>query len=143
MKIGLNMDSLGRLSLGDALDVAAGLGITCVELPTGAWSSAPHVDLDGLLEQRGGARRAARARARSRPVDQCAHLQRQPADPVGGPAHDDVTRKTIALAPLLGVDRVVLMSGLPGGPGDRFANWIMVAWPPEAQAVLEHQWGRS
>ena len=32
------------------------------------------------------------------------------------------------------------MSGLPGGPGDRHANWIVVAWPPQTQAVLAHQW---
>ena len=40
VKIGLNMDSLGSLPLDDALDVAAGLGLRCVEFPTGAWSSA-------------------------------------------------------------------------------------------------------
>jgi sugar phosphate isomerase/epimerase len=49
-------------------------------------------------------------------------------------------RETIALAPRLGVERVILMSGCPGGPGDRWANWITVAWPPEAQEVLRWQW---
>ena len=41
---------------------------------------------------------------------------------------------------LLGVGRVVLMSGCPGGPGDANANWVTTAWPPEAAAVLDWQW---
>jgi sugar phosphate isomerase/epimerase len=140
VKIGLNMDSLGRLSLDGALDAAASLGISSVEFPTGAWSSAPHVDLDELLTSE-----AARDELLGRVSDRGMSISAltcngNQLDPVGGSAHDEVTRKTIALAPLLGVDRVVLMSGLPGGPGDSFANWIVVAWPPEAQVVLEHQW---
>ena len=140
MKIGLNTDSLGGLSLDAALDAAQRLGIASVEFPTGAWSSAPHVDLDRLLESE-AARDELLGRVRDRGLSiSSLTCNGNQLDPVGGPAHDEVTRKTIAPAPLLGVDRVVLMSGLPGGPGDRFANWIVVAWPPEAQAVLEHQW---
>ena len=140
MKIGLNTDSLGDLSLDAALDAAQRLGIASIEFPTGAWSSAPHVDLDRLLESE-AARDELLGRVRDRGLSISAlTCNGNQLDPVGGPAHDEVTRKTIALAPPLGVDRVVLMSGLPGGPGDRFANWIVVAWPPEAQAVLEHQW---
>src|SRR3954449_12913813 len=134
------MDSLGGLSLDDALDAARRLGIASVEFPTGAWSAAPHVDLDRLLDSE-AARDELLGRVRDRGLSISAlTCNGNQLDPVGGPAHDEVTRKTIALAPLLGVDRVVLMSGLPGGPGDRFANWIVVAWPPEAQAMLEHQW---
>ena len=64
-------------------------------------------------------------------------------DPVSGPDHDRVVRDTIALAPRLGVDRVILMSGCPGGPGDKWANWITVVWPPEAAEVLRWQWEES
>jgi sugar phosphate isomerase/epimerase len=140
MKIGLNMDSLGRLSIDQALDVAAELGIECVELPTGAWSPAPHVDLERLLESE-TARRELLAQLRDRGLTisalTCSGNQ---LDPVGGPDHDAVTRKTIDLARLLEVDRVILMSGCPGGPGDRWANWITVAWPPETAEVLRYQW---
>jgi sugar phosphate isomerase/epimerase len=52
-----------------------------------------------------------------------------------------VTRKTFQLAGLLGVDRVVMMSGLPGGaPGDSTANWVTTAWPRENQEMLRYQW---
>ena len=33
-----------------------------------------------------------------------------------------------------------MMSGLPGGPGDRNPNWIMTAWPPETAGILRYQW---
>jgi len=51
-----------------------------------------------------------------------------------------VTDKTIRLAGLLEISRVVMMSGCPGGPGDANANWITTAWPPEAARVLAWQW---
>ena len=57
-----------------------------------------------------------------------------------GRQHRAVTSKTIRLAGLLGVERVVMMSGCPGGPGDANANWVTTAWPPEAARVLAWQW---
>lgn len=140
MKIGLNTDSLGTLSIDAMLDLAAELGIETVEFPTGAWSPAPHVDLDRLLESE-AARRELLARVADRGLAISAlTCNGNQLDPVSGGAHDEVTRKTIALAPLLGVERIVLMSGCPGGPGDRWANWITVAWPPETAEVLRYQW---
>jgi sugar phosphate isomerase/epimerase len=41
---------------------------------------------------------------------------------------------------LLGVERVVMMSGLPAGPGDSSPNWVTVSWPPETGELLEWQW---
>lgn len=51
-----------------------------------------------------------------------------------------MTRKTIKLAALMGVPRVVMMSGCPGGPGDANPNWITTSWPPECRAILTYQW---
>src|SRR4051812_23663969 len=143
MKIGLNTDSLGALGLDAMLDVAAGLDLDAVEFPTGAWSPAPHVDLATLLGS-GPARRELLARVADRDLEISAlTCNGNQLDPVSGPAHDRVVRDTIALAPRLGVSRVILMSGCPGGPGDRWANWITVAWPPEAAEVLRRQWEES
>ena len=49
MKIGMNTDSLGTLSLEAVLDAAVELGLDCVEFAAGNWSSAPHIDIDALL----------------------------------------------------------------------------------------------
>jgi sugar phosphate isomerase/epimerase len=141
MKIGLNTDSVSRLSLLQTLELASELGIECVEFATGAWSSAPHLDIDRLLESE-TARRELLAQLADRDIVisalNCSGNPLHPG-PSGG-EHDELTRKTIALAPMLGVDRVVMMSGCPAGPGDSNPNWITVCWPPETTQLLEWQW---
>jgi sugar phosphate isomerase/epimerase len=141
MKIGMVTDSLGSLSFEQVLDAAAELGLDCVEFATGNWSTAPHVDIDRLLASKVARDRflgAIKERRLSISALTCNGNQLHPGR--SGKEHDKVVRKTIELAPMLGVDRVVLMSGLPGGKGDRHPNWITVAWPPEASEVLEWQW---
>ena len=141
MKLGMNTDSLGALSFDEVLGAAVELGLDCVEFATGNWSSAPHIDIDALLRS---------AKARDAFVGKVAEhgltisaltcngnsLHPGPS----GRAHDKVVRKTIELAPLLGVENVILMSGCPGAKGDRHPNWITVAWPPETTEILEWQW---
>jgi len=50
MRIGLVTDSLGHLSFDELLETAADLGVQTIEIGCGGWSSAPHVNLDLLLE---------------------------------------------------------------------------------------------
>ena len=45
MEIGLITDGLGRLPLPEVRDIVAAAGLSCVEVATGNWSSAPHADL--------------------------------------------------------------------------------------------------
>jgi sugar phosphate isomerase/epimerase len=141
MKIGMNTDSLGELPLPALLDTAVELGLDCVEFGTGNWSSAPHIDIDALLASK-PARDEFLAGIRDRGLAISAlTCSGNPLHPgPSGPQHDAVTRKTIELAPLLGVDRVILMSGCPGAPGDKHPNWITVTWPPETGEILEWQW---
>ncbi|MGA9866088.1 MAG: sugar phosphate isomerase/epimerase [Acetobacteraceae bacterium] len=141
MRIGVVTDSLGHLSLDDLLGTAAELGITRLEFGCGNWSVAPHLPLDALLdsEQR---RRDFLARLAGHGLSisalNCSGNPLHPGD--HGRRHREVTSATLRLAGLLGVERVVMMSGCPGGPGDANANWITTAWPPEAARVLEFQW---
>jgi sugar phosphate isomerase/epimerase len=130
MRLGLNAGSLAALALDELLDVAAELGLDCVELPTGGWSPARHVDLPRLLES-DYARRELLARIHDRGLEisalACSGNQ---LDPATGREHDEAVRGTIALAPLLDVDRVILASGCPG---DRHAvpqrQWEEVVIP--------------
>src|SRR3990172_10435451 len=141
MKIGMVTDSLGALSFEKVLDAAAGLGLDCVEFATGNWSAAPHVDIDKLLRSKAARDRfTASVRDRSLSISalNCNGNSLHPGR--SGREHDKVVRKTIELAPQIGVDRVVLMSGCPGAPGDKHPNWITVAWPPETTEILEWQW---
>lgn len=141
MKLGLLTDSASQRTLDDALDLAAELGLDYVELATGNWSNAPHIDVHELVES-ASARDELVAKIADRGLKLSAlNCSGNPLHPgPSGRAHNDVTHKTIALAPLLGTDRVVMMSGLPAGPGDTHPNWVTVAWPPETAAMLEWQW---
>jgi len=141
MRIGLTTDSLGTLPFDELLETAANLGIQTLEFGCGGWSSAPHVNLNTLLENE--AERAdflAKIRAHGLEISalNCSGNQLAPGE--RGKTYDQVVRGTLKLAGLLGVRRVVMMSGLPGGPGDQNANWITTAWPPEVHEILRYQW---
>lgn len=141
MKIGLVSDSLAHLPFEEMLDMAARLGVAGVEVNTGNWSSAPHLDLPALL---------ASSQARTRFLDAfrtrgltlvALNANGNQLHPTSGDAQSAVLHDTIRLAGLLGVDTVCLMSGLPaGGPEDRTPNWIVSSWPPETGEILRWQW---
>jgi sugar phosphate isomerase/epimerase len=141
MRIGMVTDSLGHLPLDELLRTTAELGIEMLEFPCGNWSSAPHVRLDAMLDN-AMARDEFIAKLRHHGLSLSAlNCSGNPLHPGElGRQHQAVTLKTIRLAGLLGVERVVLMSGCPGGPGDANANWVTTSWPPEAARVLTWQW---
>jgi sugar phosphate isomerase/epimerase len=141
MNIGMITDSLPHTTLDAMLDVAARLSMDQLEFACGNWSSAPHIELDAMIES-DVARREFAARLADRGISisalNCSGNPLHPGE--HGRKHDDVTRKTMKLAQLMGVDRVVMMSGCPGAPGDAHANWITTEWPPEVRDVLRWQW---
>ncbi len=143
MKIGLFTDGLAHLPLAEALAKSASLGVQAVEIGTGNFSPSPHCDLNGLLGSAG-------ARAEFLQAIEREHLQLAALNCSGNPIHPnrelaqraaDVTRKTLRLAGLLGVERVVCMSGCPGSPdGGRYPNWVVASWPEDFLELLEWQW---
>ena len=141
MKIGMITDSLGALSFDQLLDTAAELGVERLEFAGGNWSQAPHLALDRMLDS-AQARREFLAKLNDHGISisalNCSGNPLHPGDI--GQRHREVTRKTIALAGLMGVERVVMMSRCPGGPGDANANWVTTSWPPETQTILRYQW---
>ena len=141
MRIGLVTDSLGHLSFDQLLQTAAELGIQTLEFGCGGWSSAPHLNLDLLLgSEMALANFAAKVRHYGLEISalNCSGNPLAPGE--RGKSHDGVVRKTMKLARLLDIHRVVMMSGLPGGPGDQNPNWIITAWPPEGHEILRYQW---
>ena len=141
MRIGLTTDSLSQLPFDELLETAASLGIQTLEFGCGNWSSAPHVNLKMLLENEGErANFLAKIRAHGLEISALNCSGNQLAPGQHGKSHDQVVRDTLKLARLLGVHRIVMMSGLPGGPGDQNANWITTAWPPEVHEILRYQW---
>jgi sugar phosphate isomerase/epimerase len=136
-------DGLAHLELDDALAWCVARGLPAVELGVGGYSPAPHVDRAALLGDRG-----ARDRLLARLGDAGVRLAALNAS--GNPlhprsdvaaAHDAVLRDALRLAAQLGCDRVVAMSGCPGGPGD--AAWPVFAggaWLPDMEGLWDWQW---
>ncbi|HXI42974.1 MAG TPA: sugar phosphate isomerase/epimerase [Bryobacteraceae bacterium] len=143
MKIGLFTDGLAHLPFAEALAKAASLGVQAVEIGTGNFSPSPHCDLNGLLAGAG-------ARAEFLQTIERQQLQLAALNCSGNPVHPnqdlarqaaEATRKTLRLAGLLGVERVVCMSGCPGTPdGGRYPNWVVASWPEDFLELLEWQW---
>ena len=142
MKIGMVTDSLSYLSFDELLPTAADLGIEMLEFGCTGWSSAPHLNLDLLLENT-AERENFLAKIRDHGLEisalNCSGNQLAPG--TRGKNDDDGVRKTFKLAQLMGINRIVMMSGLPGGgPNDEYANWITTAWPAEVHEILRYQW---
>ena len=141
LELGLYTDSLAHLGFEDALDVAARIGATGIEIATGGQSAAPHLRVDELLGDAG--KRAAFAAAfESRGLRIAAlNCSAWPLHPVVGDEHVALIRSTIRLAAELGVRKIVTMSGSPGdGPGSSTVNFTWYPWPADAMALLDRQW---
>ncbi|TGQ06949.1 sugar phosphate isomerase/epimerase [Mesorhizobium sp. M2E.F.Ca.ET.219.01.1.1] len=141
MKIGMITDSLGNLSFDEMLRASAELGLEKLEFACGNWSSAPHIDLAAMLHS-AATRAEFVAKVRDHGLTIAAlNCSGNPLHPgPQGKQHRQVTEDTIRLASLMGIDRVVMMSGLPGGPGDANPNWIITDWPPECADIQRYQW---
>jgi sugar phosphate isomerase/epimerase len=58
-------------------------------------------------------------------------------------ASDDLFRKTVRLAEMMGVKTINVLSGLPaGGPDDKYPNWVTCPWPPHFLEILDYQWNQ-
>lgn len=144
MRLSLCTDCLGHLPFERMLDEVAGMGVEGVEMTGGGWSPAAHLRADELLAD-AGKRRAVLRALESRGLEIATlNVSGNPLDPGElGAKHRSDTDKTIELAGLLGVTKIVMMSGLPpASPEDRVPNWITytVSWPATLKDRLEYQW---
>lgn len=112
--------------------------IAALEIGTGNWSGAPHCDLDLLVSDK-AAREKWYDAMREKGLELCA--LNCSGNPLAYEKDMDVTKKTFELARMLGVKKIVMMSGLPAGcKGDKTPVWITTSWPPETQDILDYQW---
>lgn len=146
MRVGVFLDGLAERSLADALDWLAGAApeVRDVELGVGGYSPAPHLDLERLLADP-AARDELLGALEGRGLALCAlNASGNPLhpDPAVAAAHDRALRGAVELAPLLGVEVVVAMSGCPGaGPDDRTApHFVAGGWLPDLEGILDWQW---
>ena len=142
MRIGLVTDSLGTFHLVNYWKPPPDLALKRLNLDVVTGHLPPISTLDELLENE-SARNEFAAKIRDHGLEisalNCSGNQLAPGE--RGKNNDQVVRKTFKLAKLLGIHRIVMMSGLPGGGPDAvYANWITTAWPPEGHEMLRYQW---
>lgn len=141
MRIAVLTDSLSTMPFEEMLDAVAALGVHDLEFATGGWSEAPHLDVHAVLDDASARDRFLGALRERDLTISALNINGNQLHPVIGESVDETVRATVRLAGLLGVETVVLMSGLPGGaPGDSTPNWITSSWPPETQQILDYQW---
>jgi sugar phosphate isomerase/epimerase len=126
----------------EMLTTAKSLGYESLEIGCGNWSKAPHLNLEELLEseqKRNQFVSAIKSNGLEIEALNCSGNQLAPNEE--GREHQAVVEKTFRLAGLLGIKKIVMMSGLPGGgPDDKTANWITTSWPPSVTQILNWQW---
>jgi sugar phosphate isomerase/epimerase len=144
VQIGLYTDSVAHLDFEQALDFAVDQGVQTLEIATGGQSRAPHLDMDRLLEDVEARGRWMDAITAHGLVLESLNCSAFPLHPRLGPSHQELIRKTIRLAELLGVHSIVSQSGCPGDSDQsRLPHWIVYRWPAEYLEVLEWQWDKA
>jgi sugar phosphate isomerase/epimerase len=140
----VNTDTYAGLSLEQALELTANLGIEAVEIPSGGHSPAPHLRLGELLADEAARTRFAGSIEASGLRLSAINCSSDPLHPRHGAEHLALIKDSIRLAGELGVEKIVSMSGCPGdSPQSRALNWIWFPWPEEMLAIREEQWQRG
>src|SRR6266516_32771 len=143
MKLGAYTACLHDKPVADALQILRGLGLDSAEINSGGFLPAPHLPIEQV-------RASQDARDEYLELFRSAHVtltalncNGNPLDPNPevGPKHAQDVRDAIELAALLGVKRVVTMSGLPASdPGGRLPSWTVEPWHSVFLDARDYQW---
>jgi sugar phosphate isomerase/epimerase len=141
MYLGVYNACLADLSLADALDLIAGLGMTSVEVNSGGFLPPIHLPVDELRASE-GARQQYLGEFASRGLTLTAlNVNGNPLFPRDDFPHRQDLLDSIELAALLGVERVVTMSGSPAGsPAGTNMVWNVLPWWTPMLDVRDYQW---
>jgi sugar phosphate isomerase/epimerase len=127
MKLGLFTPVFGKLSTREMLTKVQALGkVQAVELGTGGWPGADHIDLAGLMADQGAALTYRQMINDAGLTISALSCHGNPLHPVPKTAkeYDDVFRKTVCLAKRMEVPVVVTFAGCPGdSDGAKYPNW--------------------
>ncbi len=143
MRIGVFTALWGDLSFEGALDKAVEHGVNAVEIGAGGYPGSSHCPVDELLESKTKREEWMEAITTRGLMLSALSIHNNPVHPNNSIAEEanDVIRKAIQLAGLLGVPTINAFSGLPAGvAGDAMPNWVTCAWPPHFIDILDYQW---
>jgi sugar phosphate isomerase/epimerase len=145
VRIGLFTVLFQKLGFAEMLDRVKAEGVSAVEIGTGGYPGNHHCPLTELLESETRRSEYLGEIAKRKLIISALSCQYEPLHPDAAlaAASDELFRKTVKLAALLGVPVVNVLSSLPGGAkGDRCPNWVACPWPPHFKAILDYQWNQ-
>lgn len=146
MKLGVFMVLFADRSLPDALDYVVEAGLEAVEIGVGNYPGNAHCPLDSLVKSKVKAREW-KSRITGRGLEISAlSCHGNPLHPNKAFARkqDEVFRKAVRLAEMIGVKTVVGFSGCPGGSDkDKYPNWVTCPWPPDFTEIIRWQWEKK
>jgi len=143
MKLGVYTAVLHDKPIEEALAIIAGLGLDGAEINSGGFIAAPHLPIEAI-------RSSATAREEYLGLYTQAGITLTALNCNGNPLHPDPAVRTkhgqdvidaIELAALLGVKRVVTMSGLPGvDAAASLPSWSVLPWESSTLLAMDYQW---
>lgn len=143
MKLGAYTACLHDKPLAEALRILRGLGLDGAEINSGGFLPAPHLPIEALRasqDARGDYLGLFESDGVALTALNCNGNPLHP-DPEVRAKHAGDVRDAIALAALLGVGRVVTMSGLPAADaGGRLPSWTVMPWDSAYLDARDYQW---
>lgn len=142
MKLGAYTACLHDLPIADALNTLAGLGLDSAEINSGGFLGTPQLPIDDLRSSE-TARSSYLGLYRDAGITLTAlNCNGNPLDPdPGGRKQAQDIYTSIELAALLGVERVVTMSGAPGSePSSTLPVWNVLPWHSAFLRIQDYQW---
>jgi len=143
MKLGAYTACLHDKPVAEALRTLRELGLDSAEINSGGFLPAPHLPIEQVRASQ-DAREEYLGLFSSAGVTLTAlNCNGNPlhADPEVRDKHGNDVREAISLAALLGVKRVVTMSGLPASdPGGRLPSWTVLPWDSAYLDARDYQW---
>lgn len=143
MYLGVVTAAFAHRPFEEALEAIVATGLRSIEVPVGGYFPKTHCDPQQLLADPAALRRFREVIDRHGLTVSALAVHGNPLhpDPDLRDQHAGDFENACQLAEQLGVARVTLLAGLPGGgPQDRTPNWVTTAFPPECETTLRWQW---
>ncbi|MDX6256735.1 MAG: hypothetical protein QOJ11_3069 [Frankiales bacterium] len=143
MKIGAYTACLHDRSLPDALGILRGMGLDGAEINAGGFIPSPHLPIRDVLASQSAREDYLGIFDDAGVALTGLNVNGNPLSPVAdvGPVHAGDLLQASEIARLLGVKRIVSMSGLPSThPGGTRPSWIVNPWDSQYLDDLDYQW---
>ena len=143
MKLGAYTACLHDLPVARALEVLRDLGLDSAEINSGGFLPPTHLPVEQIRASQGAREEYLGLFSTTGLTLTALNCNGNPLhpDPEVGDKHGNDVREAIELAALLGVKRVVTMSGLPAsGAEGRLPSWTVLPWESSSLDARDYQW---